>query len=141
MTDFQRDLLEGNGLEPGDNLFSATRNFRLTMQADGNLVLYVIDDATLPLEVSKGQYTRAIVSSDTSGNDGARLVVARGGLLLETNRIIWMFVADDPDFPFSLPNEGAPPTFLRLQDDGNLVLLDGGGVVLASSGTNAGRHG
>lgn len=45
------DLEAGSRLNAGDCLFSPLCAFRLTMQDDGNLVLYVIDDMKLPLNV------------------------------------------------------------------------------------------
>jgi hypothetical protein len=59
LTEYFRDLVSGGLPSPdpyhrapgrlyvNDILFSATRNFKLTLQPDGNLVLYVIDDSTL----------------------------------------------------------------------------------------------
>jgi hypothetical protein len=37
------------------------------MQPDGNLVLYVIDDGTLPQDITQGQYFTVLWASNTEG--------------------------------------------------------------------------
>ena len=54
----------------GDNLFSATRLFMLTMQSDGNLVLYALDNDTLAADATRGKYTVALWESGTNGLGG-----------------------------------------------------------------------
>src|SRR5262249_61027916 len=54
----------------GDNLFSATRLFMLTMQSDGNLVLYALDNDTLAADATRGKYTVALWESGTKGLGG-----------------------------------------------------------------------
>ena len=67
MTDFSRDMLPGKRLDRGDNLFSATRAFKLSMQFDGNLVLYVLDDSDLPRDSIFGHYRHPLWASNTVG--------------------------------------------------------------------------
>jgi hypothetical protein len=120
-------------LGPGDILFSATRNFRLVFQADGNLVLYTIDDtslpapldpATLPTAISQARYSRVIWASYTNGSGAAACVMQDDGNLVLYSAI---------DIPvWSSETNGHPGAFLRCQDDGNLVILDGDTPIWAS---------
>ena len=137
MAEYFRDLVSGGLPNPdpyhraqghlnvGDILFSATRNFKLTLQADGNLVQYVIDDSTLPPDITQGQYPQAIWSSGTKGWGAVRLTMqADGDLVLYTagNAPVW-----------HTDTQAFPGAFLRCQDDGNLVLLATDGRVLSAT--------
>ena len=124
---FFRNLMPPNQLNPGDVVFSATRNFQLIMQGDGNLVLYAIDDASLPRDITKGTYKKAIWSSGTNGKGAVRCTMqSDGNLVLYTkaSKAIW-----------DTRTNGHPGAFLRCQDDGNLVIL---GANAWSSKTSAG---
>ena len=121
-------------LNTGDLLFSATRAFQLSMQGDGNLVLYAIDDSTLPVDIRKGQYTKVIWASMTNGKavDGSGVQMQNDGNLVIYNnhsQPIW-----------NSGTQNHPGAFLRCQDDGNLVVLGADGSVLASSNTYAGAR-
>jgi hypothetical protein len=69
-------------LWPGDVLFSATRAFKFIFQMDGNVVLYVIDDTTLPVDITQGQYTNALWATGTTGMGGALLAMQTDGNLV-----------------------------------------------------------
>jgi hypothetical protein len=72
-------------LNHGDILYSATRAFRLVFQTDGNLVLYGIDDSTLPVDITKGQYAKALWATGTNGMGAVRCSMqADGNLVLYT---------------------------------------------------------
>jgi hypothetical protein len=123
------ELKAGWRLTAGESLFSPLGGFRLTMQDDGNLVLYVIDDMKLPpdvLHVTSGArdvlklYAKPVWSTGThvpkEGNSrGSCCVMEEDG----------NFVVYDQDrHPvFETGTGGHPGSFLRLQSDGNLVLL------------------
>ncbi len=114
----------------GDSLFSPLGGFRLVLQDDGNLVLYVIDDMRIPWDAAPiiyhdvstlGIYQDAIWSSVTHTRDhdagpGAYCVMEPDG-----NFIIY----DDDDKPcFQTGTKGNPGAFLRCQDDGNVVIYN-----------------
>jgi hypothetical protein len=121
-------------LKPGDILYSATRAFRLVFQTDGNLVLYGIDDSTLPVDIAKGQYTKALWATGTNGMGAVRCEMQTDGnlVLYEANgAAVW-----------ASGTNGNPGAFLRCQDDGNLVIYLGPDAkALWSSGTYAQSHG
>ena len=75
----------GRALNIGDHLYSATRAFRLTLQSDGNLVLYVIDDPSLPVDITKGAYIRAIWASNTVNSNAQSWVMQGDGNLVVYN--------------------------------------------------------
>jgi hypothetical protein len=115
-------------LDPGDSLYSALGGFRLTMQGDGNLVLYQIDDMQIPGDVTpillhtegpQDLYHNAIwetgtnLPSQNAGTGAYCLMNADGNLV----------VYDEADRPcFQSGTKGHPGAFLRCQDDGNLVV-------------------
>ena len=123
-----KDLKPGWRLDAGDSLYSALGAFRLTMQGDGNLVLYQIDDTQIPGDVtpillhSEGPqdlYHNAIweagtnLPSQNAGTGAYCLMTADGNLV----------VYDETDRPcFQSGTKGHPGAFLRCQDDGNLVV-------------------
>jgi hypothetical protein len=119
-------------LNPGDILFSATRAFQLIFQTDGNLVLYVVDDSTLPVDITQAQYTKPLWATGTNGKGAVRCNMQTDGNLV-------LYAANGTPVWASNTN-GNPGAFLRCQDDGNLVLYLGARP-LWSSGTNARSHG
>jgi hypothetical protein len=130
---FFRDLTPPGQLNPGDVLFSATRAFQLMMQEDGNLVLYVIDDASLPQDITKGIYKKAIWSSGTNGTLAGQCRMQSDGNLV-------LYISNDGPAVWASGTNGHPGAFLRCQDDGNLVILGANGAVLRNTSTNAGLH-
>ena len=137
MAEYFRDMVSGvlpspdpyhrapGRLNINDALFSATRNFKLTLQADGNLVLYVIDDATLPVDITQGQYSHAVWSSGTEGLGAVRCVMDPDGDLIlykADNHAVW-----------HTATYYHPGALLRCQDDGNLVILATNGSIIAAS--------
>jgi hypothetical protein len=124
--EYFKDLVAPQQLNPGDILFSATRAFQLIFQTDGNLVLYVIDDATLPQDITQGQYTKALWQTATNGHGAVQCIMQADGNLVVyqgNGNAIW-----------NSKTSGNPGAFLRCQDDGNLVLYLGG-TALWFSGT------
>jgi hypothetical protein len=123
-----KDLRSGIRLNLGDSLFSPLGGFRLVLQDDGNLVLYVIDDMQIPWDSSLvvyhdlsilGVYHDVIWSSGTHVRDGDAGPGAYGLMKADGNFIIY----DDDDKPcFQSGTKGNPGAFLRCQDDGNLVI-------------------
>jgi hypothetical protein len=119
-------------LHRGDNLFSATRAFKLTLQSDGNLVLYVIDDGALPVDISQGKYLVPLWWTRTQGTDASHCEMQDDGNLVlydDSGRVF-----------FSSGTQGHGGSFLRLQDDGNLVVYSFDGHALWSTQTNARQH-
>jgi hypothetical protein len=101
-TVYARDKLQpGEELRRGDNLTSANGRYSLTLQRDGNLVLY-------------GPRKQALWSSDTQGIPIEKCIMQTDGnlvLYLPDGQPVW-----------SSNTQGYPPPFLVLQNDGNLVI-------------------
>jgi hypothetical protein len=119
-------------LNVGDNLYSATRAFMLTMQSDGNLVLYALDDDMLSADITRGKYTIALWSSRTNGRGGTHCDMQDDGNCVIKNS------ANQPLWSSGTLNH--PGTFLRCQDDGNVVFYGPGGSVVSAINTDAGSH-
>jgi len=117
----------------GDNLFSATRLFMLTMQSDGNLVLYALDNDTLAADATRGKYTVALWESGTNGLGGTHCDMQDDGNCVVKNS------ANEPLWCSGTQNH--PGTFLRCQDDGNIVFYAPGGSVISATNTAADRYG
>ncbi len=112
----------------GDVLYSATRAFRLTLEPNGNLVEYVIDYSAVPIDITKAEYTQVVWASATEGTGAVRLnMETDGGLVL--------YRADGAPV-WSVPT-AVVGSFLRCQDDGNLVIYLKNGVAIASSNVYA----
>jgi hypothetical protein len=116
-------------LNRGDNLFSRTRAFRLSMRFDGNLALHVIDDRDLPPDITQGQYLTLLWTSNTLGS-GFTCEMQNDGNLVVYNE------ARGPVFATNTQNNNG--AFLRCQDDGNLVVYSAQGVALFDTSTFAG---
>jgi hypothetical protein len=91
-------------MERGDTLFSRLTAFKLDMQSDGNLVLYT-------------EHMRPLWASGTVGTGFFARMQSDGNLVVYD-------VADRPVWASDTP--GNPGAFLWCQDDGNLVLYQGG---------------
>lgn len=95
-------LTEGQKLEKGGSLTSNNGAYTLTLQDDGNLVLYARD--------------QAVWSTETNGQDVVRAEVQTDG----------NFVLYTPDKPvWHSDTKGKKNVKLVLQDDRNLVLYSG----------------
>ena len=126
------DLKSEWRLNPGDSLFSALGSFRLTMQQDGNLVLYAIDDTKLPWDLwpvlahspeAMRLYTKPIWSTGThvpkaGAGPGSFCVMQDDGNFIVSDQ--------DGNRCFETGTKGHPGSFLRCQDDGNLVIYTPG---------------
>jgi hypothetical protein len=127
-----------NQLNQGDILFSATRAFQLTLQTDGNLVLYALDDTSLggalvpppPQLIPNATYTKVIWASGTHGP-------IRCNMQTDGNFVLY---DQDGTGVWASGTGGNPGAFLRCQDDGSLVILGPNGVVLKNSNTYAGSR-
>ena len=100
-------LRPGEALLTGDTLWSCDKRFYLTMQGDGNLVLYQTQNGV----------TTALWSSGTWQTTGGVAVMQDDGnfVLYDASRTpIWSTVT-----------WGAQNSYLALQNDGNLVLYNG----------------
>jgi hypothetical protein len=122
------DLKAGWRLNAGESLFSALRGFRLTMQDDGNLVLYVIDDMKLPvdiLHVMAGApdvlklYAAPIWSTGTHLPKEGKSRGSYCAMEADGNFVVY---DKDRHAVFETGTGGNPDSFLRLQSDGNLVV-------------------
>lgn len=107
----------------GDQLFSATRNFVLEMQPDGNLVLYKIDDRDLPSDITKGHYREVTWSTGTSGANQLEMQDDGNLVLYDSNLGV----------PWASHTDGRPGTYLRCSDLGDLILYNGGNQVWSSN--------
>jgi PAN domain-containing protein len=115
----QQPYLFGNQyLFYGQSILDANCRFRLTMQSDGNLVLY-----------DESQGTRPIWASNTVGWRGFAVMQTDGNFVMYR----WGWV------PFwSTGTWGYPGAFVAMQADGNLVVYDRGARPLWATGTNVG---
>jgi hypothetical protein len=99
-------------LIPGQSLFSPNGQFFVSLQGDGNLVVY-------------RQGGNALWASNTVGKGGVKLIMqADGNLVLYTSggKPVWA------------SNTGATvESFVRMQDDGNFVVYVQGAPTWASN--------
>jgi len=95
-------LKAGQSLACGKSLTSKNKYFRLTLQCDGNLVVY-----------NKGN--RALWASKTNGKGGKSIVQQSDGNLVMKN------AAGAP--VWSTATHGNPGAYMRMQDDGNAVMV------------------
>ncbi|MGV0746425.1 LysM peptidoglycan-binding domain-containing protein [Mycolicibacterium sp. XJ870] len=102
-------LTEGQKLERGGSLTSNNGAYTLTLQDDGNLVLYARD--------------QAIWSTSTNGEDVQRAEVQSDGNFV-------LYTSDKP--VWHTDTKGKKDVKLVLQDDRNLVLYSKDGVAWAS---------
>jgi LysM repeat protein len=105
-------LATGEKLERGQSLTSRNGAYTLSLQDDGNLVLYSGGDA--------------VWSTGTNGQDAQRLEVQKDGNVV-------LYTSDKPIW--HTDTEGAKDVRLILQDDRNVVVYGFDGVAWAS-GTN-----
>lgn len=115
-TDKGSELALGQNLLSGESLFSPNRKYRLTMQTDGNLVIYrsdgpsIWDSRDFYADAKQDRWRDGIVAMQTDGN----LVHYE----FASTRALWS------------TNSQESGRALRLQDDGNLVLIGDNGTVL-----------
>jgi hypothetical protein len=117
----------------GDFLYSATRAFRIGLQNDGNLILWTIDDATLPQDITQGQYTRALWWANTQGSNAHSWVMQADG-----NFVVYDGENATGNAVWNAATQGNPNAFLRCQDDGNLVIYASNGAAIWNTNTYAG---
>jgi hypothetical protein len=150
MASFYARFPNSGRLAAGDFLYSLTRAFRLTLQEDGNLVLYALDDLfamghqqVQPQDLNDENYFRLIEifllppaymrPVWASGTQGSGAISCNlqddGNLVLYT---------DDRRPVWASNTQGNPGSGLICQDDGNLVILNSVGWVIWSSNTYAG---
>ncbi|WP_181442511.1 LamG-like jellyroll fold domain-containing protein, partial [Streptomyces tateyamensis] len=109
-------LTGGTVLRPGDTVYAA--HTMLTMQTDGNLVLYALNIQNTPT-------SQALWSTNTSGNPGAYATMQTDGNL----------VVYKPDFAYTTPGTSAnalwssatpnnPAAVAKIQDDCNFVIYN-----------------
>jgi hypothetical protein len=123
-----KDLRPRWRLNRGDSLYSPLAGFRLTMESDGNLLLYIADDQALPWDVSPvvllihespGIYENPFWSSGT--NVPGTSAGAGDYCVMEDNGNFVVYDARGRP-RFQTGTSGNPGAFLRCQDDGNLVI-------------------
>ena len=111
------NLVTDGELTSGQSLISSNSQYRLTMQTDGNLVLY--DESNTPLW-----------DSGTNGQAATRLVLqSDGNLVLYTSANVAVWASN---------TVGSGASTLRLNDDGSLVLYNGDSVVEYLHGSGGG---
>lgn len=130
MTDHVRSLAAPATLLPGDNLYSVTGAFRLSMQSDGNLVLRGLFDDTLPVNPRDGEYRTALWASNTRDED-----VTRCELQADGNFVLY----DKAGNPRWASNTTGY-VHLKCQDDGNVVLYSATGLAQWATNTYAGAR-
>ena len=126
---YSKDLRPGRRLGTGGSLFSPLGAFRLVLQDDGNLVLYVIDDMRIPPDAASVLfhaeqnlglwYHDALWFAGTHVGTGDAGTGAYCAMESDGNFVVY----DDEGKPcFQTGTKGHPGAFLRCQDDGNLVI-------------------
>ena len=136
-----KDLKPGGRLGRGDSLFSALGGFRLFMQADGDLVLYCIDEDKLPDDVRDVlAHTPDVVKLYTSRIWSLHTNVAseragRGSFCIMHEDGNFVVYDADGRIGFESGTHGHPGSYLRCQDDGNLVIYTPDSKAIWSSGT------
>jgi hypothetical protein len=140
------DLQPGTSMGRDESLLSPCGAFRLVLQgADGNLVLYAIDDVHLPWmqppsgdpipdiekSVQSNLYTTPLWASGTQGSDAHHWTMQTDGNLV-------LYDPTQSHALWSSGTQGNDGAFLRCQDDGNLVVYGTNGQALWSSNTQAG---
>jgi len=113
-------LLPNERLSPGQSLTSQDGRFTLILRGDGNLVLY--------------QGSMVLWKTNTVGLTPGFL----GQQGSDGNLVLYVPGLDGPRAVWNAGTAGHPNNRLVLQDDGNLVVYDGGAVVWATY-TFAGR--
>lgn len=127
MTDRHRDMT--GYLLPGEFLYSATRAFRLAVTTAG-FEIQAIDDQHLPLDVSQGTYKRLWgIDMSYSGKVLHLHLQDSGDLVLDMG-------FGNGDWWHSASSFGLG-SFIRMQDDGDLVIYSREGKQLWVSNTGA----
>jgi hypothetical protein len=117
--DYTLQLSGGQQLNPGDSLLSPSSLFLLSMQTDGNLVLYA------PGHI-------AIWASNTAGHSGSVLQMQQDG-----NLVVY---APGHVRTWASNTAGHPGAVLQMQDDANAVLYAPGPVAMWATGTARGQQ-
>jgi hypothetical protein len=110
-------LVAGEWLQPGQFLASPKGNYRLTMQPNGDLVLFVVQ-CPQPSPFCPTSLW-AYWTLGTAGQPGNRLTMQRDGNLVlysQTGRVVWA----------TMTNRTGNANVLQMQDDGNLVVYSAG---------------
>lgn len=107
-------LFANQGLNPGQTLWSCNGAYRMIMQTDGNLVVYV------------GNSNKVVWASGTWDRTPLYTIMQPDG------NLVTYFT---PGGPWSPNTWGHPGAFFRLQDDANLVIYASSGGVLWSPNT------
>jgi len=118
-SDYTSQLNGGQQLNPGDNLVSSSGLFLLSMQSDGNLVLYA------PGHI-------AIWASHTAGHSGSVLQMQGDG-----NLVIY---APGHVAIWATGTQNHPGSVLQMQDDANAVLYAPGHVAIWATNTARGQQ-
>jgi uncharacterized protein YxjI len=125
----QTDKLEAGGtIEKGRSLYSITDRYKLTLQADGNLVLLkmvVKSDSRGKTQISGGT---VLWNSQTAGRDVENAVMQADG-----NFVLY---APDGKAVWNTKTHKYPGSVLKLQTDGNLVIYNAQGKAVWNTGTN-----
>lgn len=104
-------LTGGEFLTPGQELKSENGKITMTLQTDGNFVLYNGSNATW--------------SSDTQGKPSAKVIMQKGGNLEVQDA--------DGNVLWGSGTVGEPGDYLKVQNDGNAVIYIDGGAIWATN--------
>jgi RNA polymerase sigma factor (sigma-70 family) len=140
-----KDLRPGRRLNRGDSLFSALGGFRLIMQEDGDLALYDMNDVPRVDDISAvlshrpeimKLYTNLIW---TAGTNVARAGAGAGAYCVMHGDGNFVVYDEAGQVCRESGTRGYPGSFLRCQDDGNVVIYTPDLTPIWSSGTDARR--
>jgi hypothetical protein len=122
----------------GNSLYSPGGAFRFTLQLDGNAAVQCVNDATLPRQWTTGAALNATtdvqwvpITSFQSQDSG----VTEVDMQLDGNLV--GYNGAGVAFQSGTPGPSNPGVFLRMQDDGNLVIYNPDGSMRWMTGTNA----
>jgi hypothetical protein len=103
-------LNPGEMLSAGEYLTSGNHQYRLVMQRDGNLVLYVLYDAR----------RQPLWASNTQGQRVEKCIMQRDG-----NLVLYLLNGQPA---WASNTAGKPRSYLLVQNDGNMVIYQPQGV-------------
>jgi hypothetical protein len=145
-------ISQGRDFQENQGIYSPARAIRLFAQTDGNFVLQYADTATLPPGWQTAPLDPRNVpwvtywSTETAWNEiGDAGPVANNTLVLQPdgNLVVYDLNKAVMGAPagavFASNTAGKKHVFLRLQDDGNLVLCAEGGAPIWATNTSVGE--
>lgn len=121
------DLKPGWFITTGQSVYSPNRRAMLTVQTDGNVVMYDMSSAKKPPD-----FGASIWSSNTNGKGVVKFIYQPDGNLVAYDK--------SGKAQYATNTQGKTGATLNLQDDGNLVIYQGSNAVWNSDSYGFTRH-